>query len=55
MERFTIEKYGIYFGVYENVGTEKTLVCLCAYKKGAVEVTRRLNKFWEEMNGVNCI
>ena len=46
MERFTVEKYGIYFGVYEHIGEEKNLVCVCTYKKGAVEVTKRLNELF---------
>lgn len=46
MERFTIEKYGIYFGVYEHNGDEKKLVCVCTYKKGAVEVAKRLNELF---------
>ena len=47
MEHFTFEKYGIYFGVYEHIGEEKKLICLCAYKKGAVEVTKRLNELFD--------
>jgi hypothetical protein len=34
----TIEKYGRFFGVYQG----KDLVCVCVYKKGAMEVVRRL-------------
>lgn len=55
MDRFTFEKYGMYFGVYENVGEEKKLICLCTYKKGAVECCRRLNEMWRERKEVNCI
>lgn len=35
----TIEKYGRYWAVYEADGM---LVCLTVYKKGALEVLRRL-------------
>jgi hypothetical protein len=35
----TIRKYGRYWAVLDANGT---LVCLCVYRKGAVEVMRRL-------------
>ena len=35
----TIRKYGRYWAVLDADGT---LVCLCVYRKGAVEVMRRL-------------
>ena len=35
----SIRKYGRYWAVYDGV----TLVCVCLYKKGAVEVVRRLS------------
>ena len=35
-----IQKYGRYWAVYD--GGE--LVCICVYKKGAVEVSKRLMK-----------
>lgn len=34
-----IEKYGRYFAVYDHDGT---LICVTVYKKGALEVIRRL-------------
>ena len=46
MERFSFESYGNFYGVYEHIGEEKTLVCVCTYKKGAVEVTKRLNELF---------
>ena len=46
MERFTFESYGNFYGVYEHNGDEKKLICLCTYKKGAVEVTKRLNELF---------
>jgi len=49
----TISRYGRFWAVYEGGETEKEsgkneetenskLVCLCVYRKGAVEVSRRL-------------
>ena len=35
----TIRKHGRYWAVYDAAGE---LVCLCVYKRGAVEVVRRL-------------
>jgi hypothetical protein len=35
----TITRYGRYWAVYDAHGT---LVCICLYKKGALEVVRRL-------------
>jgi hypothetical protein len=35
----SIGKYGRYWAVLD---AESTLVCLCVYRKGAVEVVRRL-------------
>jgi len=34
-----IEKYGKFWAVYDQ---EKNLVCVTVYKKGAIEVIRRL-------------
>jgi len=34
-----IRKYGRYWAVLDSDGT---LICLCVYKKGALEVVRRL-------------
>ncbi len=48
-EHFIIEKYGLYFGVYENTNEGKVLVCVCTYKKGAVEVARRLNDLFSKV------
>lgn len=39
-----IEKYNKFWAVYdEQDGGEGVLVCVCVYKKGAVEVARRLS------------
>jgi len=35
----SIEKYGHYWAVYDTCGV---LICLTVYKKGALEVVRRL-------------
>jgi hypothetical protein len=35
----TIRKYGRYWAV---LAADGTMVCLCVYRKGAVEVVRRL-------------
>ena len=35
----TIRKYGRYWAIYD---AENVLVCLCVYKRGALEVVRRL-------------
>ncbi len=35
---YYIQKYGRYFAVMQD----KTLVCLCVYRKGAAEVISRL-------------
>ena len=48
MDRFTFEKNGLHYWVFENTEFGKSVVCVCVYKKGAVEVTRRLNEMWEE-------
>ena len=37
----TIRKYGRYWALYDDAGE---LVCICLYKKGAVEVLRRLQQ-----------
>ena len=39
MNAFTITKYGRFWAVRDVAGE---LVCLCVYKRGAVEVARRL-------------
>jgi hypothetical protein len=36
----SIEKYGKFWAVYEN----EALICVTVYKKGALEVMRRLRK-----------
>jgi len=36
-----IVKYGRYWAVFDPAGV---LVCLCVYKKGALEVARRLSR-----------
>jgi hypothetical protein len=38
-DAMTITRYGRYWAVYDAHGT---LVCICLYKKGALEVVRRL-------------
>lgn len=42
MTEFIIEKHGRQYGVYEKSPDKKVLVCICAYKKGAKEVVKRL-------------
>jgi hypothetical protein len=37
----SIRKYGHYWALYDDAGE---LVCVCLYKKGAVEVLRRLQQ-----------
>ena len=37
----SIRKYGSYWAVLDADGT---LVCLCVYKRGALEVVRRLSQ-----------
>ena len=39
MKTYTITKYGRFWAVRDGAGE---LVCLCVYKRGAVEVARRL-------------
>ena len=36
-----LERYGRYWAVYDAAGV---LVCLCVYKRGALEVVRRLTR-----------
>jgi len=51
MQRFVFEKNGLFWWVYENTVDEKNIVCVCVYKKGAVEVVRRLNEFCGLLDG----
>lgn len=48
MPRFVFERNGIHYWVFENTEAGKVIVCVCTYKKGAVEVTKRLNELWNE-------
>ncbi len=41
----TIEPYGRFWAVYDG---EDELVCVCVYKKGALEVVDRLSRKGEE-------
>jgi len=43
MDGFTVKKHGHsrFWAVYDPVGD---LVCVCVYKRGAVEVVRRLSR-----------
>ena len=42
-----IVKYGRYWAVYDGA----VLICLCVYKKGAVEVVTRLQSKGVDTNG----
>jgi len=42
----TIEKYDRYWAVYDN---NNELVCVTVYKKGAVEVVKRLTELKNEL------
>lgn len=48
MDRFIFEKSGMFWWVYENIpeSEDRRIVCVCVYKKGAVEATRTLNELW---------
>jgi hypothetical protein len=45
----TITRYGRYWAVLD---TDGSLICLCVYKRGALEVLRRLQG-QDEVGGVN--
>ena len=40
-EKMKLEKYGRFWAVYDELGR---LICVTVYKKGAIEVIRRLTK-----------
>lgn len=47
VQKFVVKHFGTYrhFAVYEmKPDVTEELVCICVYKKGAVEVSRRLNE-----------
>ena len=59
MPRFVFERDGAFWWIYENTGEgERRIVCVCVYKRGAIECVRRLNELWaqlEEGREANCI